>query len=879
MTSEATPNRLGADMAKAEWCGEKTYAAAEELVDRCLARDGSLFTPDQAVWTLELAQALDGRVGGYDSSDDSFIIKLRRQVDGLDPGAIQLAAELLYVELLGEGDTGGQKKEENVREILDVLDNPPAIPDDLVGALYSGGVASFGAGKARRDAYMRFFVGFVIAWKSLSEDKQRQHLDDPWAFLHLVESQRTSRDALPAHALLHLVFPDVFDYMIGPGDRKKLITTFADAPGVADVEDGEQAEDRKILAIRKAATDTLGRDVQLYEQPFKRIWHDPAPPPWEQMLGWAKRLYRRSDFKGDERDYKLDLAGKLSEARASLSQGDADWLEALRKAVTDKNNNLTTWRTHDKFLKWCEHNAAQARSLIAALWSEDEAQVALSQFLRDLPREPAPGPGARLSIATLLLLAVDPKNIPFFKWTVYSDFRKALHLPSQGQPEIDPEAVYRPEELAGAAGVDARRVREYLRESNPRGDGDSNLVLKGDEAQAVLEHFAGQEGVDATIATYTDWVELLEELRLRMLAEGVVVQDPLDAQGIAYWIAQGPPPNDWSDEDRQAFLAFQKGTVTPPKRPASAGDKPALPAATPALAQDLYVGQEWLQNVIDLLAEKQQLIFYGPPGTGKTYIAQALGDHLTAGGGQARLVQFHPSYTYEDFFEGYRPSEVEGEEMTFKLVPGVLRELVKDARDELDKPYILIVDEINRGNIAKVFGELYFLLEYREKEIELQYSRGEMFSLPQNLFLIGTMNTADRSIALVDSALRRRFYFVDLDPSRPPIKEVLPKWLERQELEPEPAVLLDALNQNIGTEAEDEFGIGPSYFMTDDGSAPNLERIWEYSIKPLLVEHYYGEGRDIEGDFGLEALQRQVESEADASSAKTESAAGDGSAN
>lgn len=104
--------------------------------------------------------------------------------------------------------------------------------------------------------------------------------------------------------------------------------------------------------------------------------------------------------------------------------------------------------------------------------------------------------------------------------------------------------------------------------------------------------------------------------------------------------------------------------------------------------------------------------------------------------------------------------------MSFDLVPGALREIATDADKKPTVPHLLIIDEINRGNIAKIFGELYFLLEYREESIRLQYSRDEDFRLPKNLFVIGTMNTADRSIALVDSALRRRFYFMGLIPTR-----------------------------------------------------------------------------------------------------------------
>jgi 5-methylcytosine-specific restriction protein B len=138
--------------------------------------------------------------------------------------------------------------------------------------------------------------------------------------------------------------------------------------------------------------------------------------------------------------------------------------------------------------------------------------------------------------------------------------------------------------------------------------------------------------------------------------------------------------------------------------------------------------------------------------------------------------------------------------------------------------------------------------------VHLQYWPEEPFTLPENLFLIGTMNTADRSIALVDAALRRRFYFVEFSPTAGPVREVLPRWLDEHGLDPEPARLLERLNQEI---AADDFSIGPAYFINRDGEVPDLERIWEHGIMPLLREHYYGTPWDSDR-FALAALRKLV---------------------
>ena len=131
-------------------------------------------------------------------------------------------------------------------------------------------------------------------------------------------------------------------------------------------------------------------------------------------------------------------------------------------------------------------------------------------------------------------------------------------------------------------------------------------------------------------------------------------------------------------------------------------------------------------------------MFYGPPGTGKTYVARQLADHV-AGTGEVVKVQFHPSYAYEDLVEGYRPRSNDGV-ATFELVNGPLKDLAAIAEERPDESHVLLIDEINRGNVAKILGELFFLLEYRDEEMRLQYS-AEPFRLPENLFIIATMNT------------------------------------------------------------------------------------------------------------------------------------------
>jgi len=277
----------------------------------------------------------------------------------------------------------------------------------------------------------------------------------------------------------------------------------------------------------------------------------------------------------------------------------------------------------------------------------------------------------------------------------------------------------------------------------------------------------------------------------------------------------------------------------------------------------VHIEHGWLDEFIDLLNEKPQVILYGPPGTGKTFLAQEVAEAL-AGPERVTLVQFHPSYSYEDFFEGYRPTPSAEGGIALALVPGPFRKVVDAARANPSEPHFLIIDEINRANLAKVFGELYFLLEYRERSIQLLYSSGDdaaAFSLPENVFVIGTMNTADRSIALVDAAMRRRFLFHSLHPEEQRLDEVLRAWLGARGLPEERADLLVELNRRI---PDKDFKLGPSYLMTSAVEHESgLDRIWRSAILPLLEEYHVADGVDVQARYGLPALRRAIQASAD----------------
>ncbi|MEM4217791.1 MAG: AAA family ATPase [Candidatus Methanomethylicaceae archaeon] len=330
-------------------------------------------------------------------------------------------------------------------------------------------------------------------------------------------------------------------------------------------------------------------------------------------------------------------------------------------------------------------------------------------------------------------------------------------------------------------------------------------------------------------------------------------------------------PRSLIEIERHLLQTVSPSPATKPQPPLTSIALPLQPRTAPVLPG--IPGR--IQAILD---RKRQVILYGPPGTGKTYWARLTAQDLAAyaafgtpfdrlspdqqklvlgdgreQAGLVRLCTFHPAYGYEDFLEGYRPLQVNGQ-LTFERRDGIFKRLCDDARKDPERHYFLIVDEINRGDIPRIFGELLTVLERdkRGQPILLPLS-GELFSVPDNVYLIGTMNTADRSIALLDTALRRRFGFVELMPDSHVLGKTIVSGIP---LGP----WLDALNRRIceyiGRDARN-LQVGHAYLLEDGkpvADFAHFARIIQDDIIPLLEEYCYEDYDALERILGSDLV-------------------------
>lgn len=700
-----------------------------------------------------------------------------------------------------------------------------------------------------------------------------------------------------------------------------------------------------------------------------------ASAHWDELLNWSLRIAASVDLDANERDYKLQLAERVHALRVAV-QSSQEWQDLLKRALGSPNN-IVDFRVSDSLRRWATDEPEVAAHALEALWDDTrDTADAIAAFADQLPVSIS-GAGTRASLASYLLLGLDPTAVAIYRPSTYELAYRlvGVNAPGRDRPEGAYEAAasfldqYRerlreqglslrdrldaqgllwtvlksapPEDWSTADKDALRQFREekktvtdigtlveqfrhdtgYPPEGRPERNQQRADLAAALTQEALLEpdldvlrrfaggaygspgpqsHFNTQLQTASGVRQVADGLEFLLrgeghlsdrlDAMLRgdrrvagmgeaLLTKALAVTDPerwfpnyvtTSRRGVGKTdilrVLQLPELPEglsqaeaavWSNDTLYRTLepyfgndawAMQEFSWWAIKR---SNDEPDGPDRIEALAEELLLPADWIRRTLRLLHDKGQVIFYGPPGTGKTYVARKLAELVAAGGGTVEKVQFHPSYAYEDFIEGYRPQLTDNEQITYAIVDGPLKRLADDAESRPDVDHVLLIDEINRANTSKVLGELYFLLEYRDESIHLQYSSAP-FSLPKNLKIIATMNTADRSIALLDAALRRRFHFIPFFPDRVPIDRLLEDWLTRYR--PDMRHVADIVARANTMLIDRNLAIGPSHFLRPDLDEDQLALVWEHSVLPYLEEQFFSDPDQLH-EFALDRLR------------------------
>ena len=715
---------------------EPILNAAEVWKERCLLRQGSLFT-ERKLWTRERFEELKKLFVDHPLTDKRpFIEKLEEQLGPGTPDAKRLWAEMTWVANLIDSVKKAETKLADLRLVWRWSKDELPDSDLLESKLLASGVKVPGtAWNTLGWKEYRFFVVAMLDWADKAEDKQRGLLEQPWEFAAWLAGTRYAKGRMLPHALLYLLFPDHFDPILSNDGRRKIVRRMHDPDDPVPGEDFVLLS-QAILGIRRRLERKVpGQEIDFYRPPFVEFWDDKKAKAW--------------------------FSEKFGEINVWCMNMNVDrekmWPEIARDGVASIGwdggiEDLSKFMNRDEIKQHLvDHGHGE---------NPYNHTLALWQFAHEMK------PGD--------LIVATRKAGWYVGWgRVRGDYR------------YDP---------------DRSEFRTHTREVDWHAWGDGVRFMGGFVAPKRL----------------TLW-----------------------------------PPDGWGPPSvRQALWLmgdFERPTP-PPGR-----DAYGIEAAT----KDLFLPPEDFERFLTLLKTRKNFILQGPPGTGKTFIAKRLAWCLIGrrDSEAVEMVQFHQSYAYEDFVQGYRPTESGG----FKRKDGVFHRFCERARANPDTPHVFIIDEINRGNLSRIFGELLMLIEADKRSAEyavaLTYAdpSEKRFHIPENVHVLGMMNTADRSLALVDYALRRRFAFATLEPAYATDygEPAMGSHLKSFEPIPVPAELVDRIIQRMSrlnnTIAEDSelglgFRIGHSYFVPGKNDKPDdawYHRVVDTQIAPLLEEYWF----------------------------------------
>ena len=904
------------------YCGEDKeniepiFNAAQHWKTRVLRSDKGIFENEEDIWRIENLEALQSLIERIDRNKDVLLDKLKFLLSESEkPEVSQLAAEIYWFMLLCPTDRSGSVKRELVKDIWKISQKPfpedsEWLKDEILGGIGRGGIGFF----SRLWWEWSFFVSLMIDFKKLSPIERDEKLSDCWKFAEWLEQNiPKGKSRQLRHMILFLLFPDNFERIFSGVDRISIVCAFT-GKEKKEVEKLPAWEiDRRLRDIRKEEEEKRGTDkLDFYNPPLEEKWRNGNLQNNDnQHFAWAgfyeamadklldfkekrnelvkeiNRILDRTGFSDSYQDiYKNGISGPLKDICPFTIIG------TLNRGIKDSNRQIIAGHIAE-FLNIDEpvpesfggipvldnrnswffnYEKDRLPDDIDSLWEifekaiefsksdKDDRSAFVSAYDKVAPRK---GVGWKLSMG---LYWIRPWNFPT--------------LDSKSQVYLNKELGIKIDDYVSNKYPNGEEYLNILKTLKDKFQENSSSVKSFPELSlASWEHTTSEE--DERV-----WEEHFNEMRSHLKAAKssfVLVKKRIN-KSLAHKLIEFchehgimlvAPLNPKEDKDlTPPTVVFEVGDIT------DNGDHlDRYPKEFPIEFEDSF-------SEIEHSDTPKNLILYGPPGTGKTYRLKKLAKRLYSGREQVphnpeleelvenwetgpeqgrvverfEFVTFHQAYSYEDFVEGIRPvQEEEAEDVKYEIVPGVFKRICQKAKADPESSYAIFIDEINRGNIASIFGELITLVEPDKRvtygddgavesgmTLTLPYS-GEQFGVPKNLYIYGAMNTADRSIALLDTALRRRFEFEELMPDMKVINGSQGNGIIEDEEGGtiDLRKLLETINIRIQFLLNRDMTIGHSYFI-DVSSFTDLKKVLLFRIIPLLQEYFYEDWHKIQ---------------------------------